>query len=135
MRTEYEQCFMLERALDPRAWGTLAMMLGDYMIHSKMIPGRQQTVANTGNQEGQCWQLCHCPSLLNGSSLFMQKCRHTQNHSSSELGRIFAVKFLTSSAYLAPEETTSQICQKIEIFNFRKKCFDFFYLKCFALLS
>lgn len=60
-----------------------------------------------------------------------------QARSSSELGRIFAVKLLTSSAYLAPEETNSQICQKkkIEIFNFGEKCFDFFYLKCFALLS
>lgn len=47
----------LHGALDPKALGTLAIMLGDYMIHSKMIPDRQQTVANIGNQERQRWQL------------------------------------------------------------------------------
>lgn len=55
----------------------------------------------------------------------MQKFRQMQ-HISSELGRIFAVKLLTSSVYLAPEETNSQICQKNEIMKFKKKRFDIF---------
>lgn len=38
----------------------------------------------------------------------------------------FAVQLLSSSVYLAPEETTSQICQKIEILKLQKKCFDIF---------
>lgn len=64
----------------------------------------------------------------------MQKFRQMQ-HISSELGRIFAVKLLTSSVYLAPEETNSQICQKNEIMKFKKKRFDIFIwnaLLCFV---
>lgn len=101
------------------------MMLGDHMIPSKVIPSRQQTVANIGSQEGQCWQFCALSELAKWTLL---PCRNASkcNMAFQRQAEFFAVQLLSSSVYLAPEETTSQMCQKIEILKFQKKRFDIF---------
>lgn len=101
------------------------MMLRDHMIPSKVIPSRQQTVANTGSQEGQCWQLSVLSELAKWTLL---PCKNAGKHNMAfqSQAEFFAVQLLSSSVYLAPEETTSQICQKIEILKFQKKRFDIF---------
>jgi len=66
----------LHQALDPQALGTLATMLGDYMMLSKMVPGRQQpTVAIT---RGNAVSSKRCPSLLNGFSFHAEMQAHAK---------------------------------------------------------